>query len=112
MRFINDYYEPETKDIITMPEIHVKQALDIGLGLPPLKEVFTTTNDYGAKCMLLGYDFAKKKYKKKYKKQIKKLKAELKAANNKPLGILKEIEQGDVRGLSFAFEPLQQEEGQ
>ena len=55
-------------------------------------------------------DAAKKKAAEKKPVVDKKLKAELKAANNKPLGILKEIEQGDVRGLSFAFEPLQQED--
>ena len=100
----------EQRTIPTMPEVFTRKAIELGLGLPPLKETFVSSQDYGAKCMLLGYEFAKKKYKKKYKKQIKKLKAELKAANNKPLGILKEIEQGDVSGLSFAFEQVQQEE--
>lgn len=95
--------------IPTMPEIYKQKAIALGLGLPPFKETFVSSTDYGAKCMLLGYEFAKKKYKKKYKKQIKKLKAELKAANNMPLGVLKAIEENDVKGLSFAFEPLQQE---
>lgn len=110
MRFIKDIYEPDQKEIITMPEIYTKQALELGLGLPPLKEVCITNKDYGAKCMLLGYEFAKKKYKKKYKKQLKKLRDKLKAANNKPLGVLRAIENNDIKGLSFAFEPLQQEE--
>lgn len=111
MKFIKSMYDmPEQKQIITMPEVYTKRALKLGLGLPPLKEVFVTNNDYGAKCMLLGYDFAKKKYKKKYKKQLKKLRAELKAANNKPLGVLKAIENNDIKGLSFDFERLQQED--
>lgn len=110
MRFIKDIYEPEQKEIITMPEFYTKKALELGLGLPPLKEVFVTNNDYAARCMLLGYEFAKKKYKKKYKKQLKKLRTKLKAANNEHLGVLKAIKDNDVTGLSFAFEPLQQEE--
>ena len=112
MKFIKSMYDlPEQKEIITMPEVYTKRALKLGLGLPPSKEVFITNNDYGAKCMLLGYNFAKKKYKKKYKKQLKKLRAELKAANNTPFDVLKEIDDNDVREISFAFEPMQQDEG-
>ena len=110
MIFKKDYCEPEQIKIPTMPEVYTNRAIKLGLGLPPLKEIFVTNNEYGARCMLLGYEFAKKKYKKKYKKQLKKLRAELKAANNKPLGVLKAIENNDIKGLSFAFEQLQQEE--
>ena len=44
-----------------------------------------TTSDYGAKCMLIGYEKGRKQTKKKYKKKIKELKAKLKKADKKSI---------------------------
>ena len=97
---------PEQENIPIMPAYYVPKAINKGLGLPPTKKPFITNDEYGARCMLLGYDIAKKKYKKK----IKKLKAKLKAREDEPIGILHTIEKNDVRGLSFAFEPAEEAE--
>lgn len=89
------------------PEIYVKKAIEKGLGLPPLKEYTMPYQEYGAKCMLLGYQEGKRRSKKKYKKTIKKLQAKLKERT--PIGVLKNIEKNDIAGLSFVFDPSKEE---
>ena len=98
--------EPEQIKVPNMPPFFIPKAIKKGLGLPPIKKPFITDDEYGAKCMLFGYDLAKKKYKKK----IKRLQAKLKAREDEPIGILHTIEKNDVRGLSFAFEPPEESE--
>lgn len=61
-----------------IPEVYIKRSIDKGLGLPPIKEHFMSVYEYGAKCMLKGYEAGKEDAKKKYKKKIKLLKQELK----------------------------------
>lgn len=90
----------EQENIPIMPAYYVPKAINKGLGLPPTKKPFITNDEYGARCMLLGYDLAKKKYKKK----IKKLQAKLEAREDKPIGIMHTIEKNDVKGSSFIFE--------
>ena len=97
---------PEKTNIPIVPAFYIPKAINKGLGLPPTKQPLMNDDEYGARCMLLGYDLAKKKYKKK----IKKLKAKLKAREDEPIGILHTIEKNDVRGLSFAFEPAEETE--
>lgn len=69
----------------TMPDVYINKAIDKGLGLPPFKEPFINTANYGAKCMLIGYKAGKKATKKRYKKKIKLLNQKLKAVKNKPI---------------------------
>lgn len=64
--------EPKIINIPDMPEVYLQKAIE-KIGLPPIKGSYQSDSDYGAKCMLIGYDDARKKYKKK----IKKLKAQL-----------------------------------
>lgn len=45
---------PEVNKLPPIFECYVNEAIKKGLGLPPSKEVFMTTSDYGAKCMLIG----------------------------------------------------------
>ena len=86
---------------------YTNKAIKKGLGIPTAKPMDFTITEFAAKCMLDGYKAGKKKAEKKYKKQIKKLKAQLKEADKKPqvLGTLEKIEEGDITGLSFKFEP-------
>lgn len=103
---IYDVPEPIYTDSVSVkpePDIYLKKAIEKGLGLPPAKEYLMPYQEYGAKCMLLGYQEGKRRSKKKYKKAIKKLQAKLKERT--PLGVLKNIENNDVSGLSFVFEP-------
>mgnify|MGYP003288066917 CR=1 FL=1 len=69
----------------TMPDVYINKALDKGLGVPPIKEPYISTANYGAKCMLIGYKAGKKATKKRYKKKIKLLNQKLKAVKNKPI---------------------------
>lgn len=103
-------YMPYQPFIPKMPMVYVDKALEKGMGLPPIKESFISQSEYGAKCMLIGYEYGQKKAKKKYKKRLKRLKAMLEENNNKALGILKTIEKNDITGLSFAFEPTEEED--
>ena len=86
-------YQPKQKrpedmpvvSVPTMPDDYINKALDKGLGLPPIKESFINTANYGAKCMLIGYKAGKKATKKRYKRKIKLLNQKLKAVKNKPI---------------------------
>ena len=101
---------PEVNKIPPIAECYVNEAIEKGLGLPPLKEQFMTISDYGAKCMLIGYEKGRNQTKKKYKKKIKKLKAKFKKADKKSIGKpIDTLEENVITGLSFAFEPEEQE---
>lgn len=101
---------PEVNKLPPIFECYVNEAIKKGLGLPPSKEVFMTTSDYGAKCMLIGYEKGRKQTKKKYKKKIKELKAKLKKADKKSIGkLIDTLEKNDITGLSFAFEPEEEQ---
>ena len=79
---------PEDMPVVsvpTMPDVYINKAIKKGLGMPPAKEPFVNTANYGAKCMLKGYKAGKKAAKKRYKKKIKHLNQELKAVKNKPI---------------------------
>ena len=73
--------KPLELKIPEMPEIYSKKAIELGLGIPPLKPPYQSSNDYGAKCMVEGYEKGYKDAKRKFKKQAKKLKKELKELN-------------------------------
>lgn len=49
------------------------KVINKGLGVPPIDYgQFSSSSEFGAYCMLLGYEKAKKKYKQKYKEKYKK----------------------------------------
>ena len=73
--------KPLELKIPEMPDIYLKKAIEVGLGMPPLKPPYQSSNDYGAKCMVEGYEKGYRDAKKKFKKQAKKLKKELKELN-------------------------------
>lgn len=73
--------EPLELKIPEMPDVYCKKAIELGLGMPPLKPPYQSSTDYGAKCMVEGYEKGYRDAKKKFKKQAKKLKKELKELN-------------------------------
>ena len=88
-----------------MPTDYVLKALEKGLGLPPLRPEFLKIDEYGAKCMLIGFKEGKRRNKKKYKKKIRLLQLELQQARKEPLGKLKKIcETTDPSGVTFEIE--------
>lgn len=90
--------EPLELKIPEMPDVYCKKAIELGLGIPPVKPLYQSSTDYGAKCMVEGYEKGYKDAKKKFKKKIKKMKKELKEANREYAinAIQKAVETGNI----------------
>ena len=64
---------PEDMPVVsvpTMPDIYINKALDKGLGLPPIKEPYINTANYGAKCMLIGIKLVRRQLKRDIKRKL------------------------------------------